>query len=277
MKAVRLAKDALKDAFPAIWLEWHFMRRPRSAEVELGYLERLIPKDSVTVDIGANCGLYTRQLARISRKVHAFEPARQMADLLRRTVATNVQLHEVALSDRDGVATLSVPIDDGRAVHSLASIEERVEEGPRTTEQVRTARLDSLIREPVSFVKIDVEGHELSVLNGTVGLIERYSPVFLVESEERHRTATTASLFAFFADRSYEGFFVVDGQIKPVSEFDPRAMQDVESLLPDGGRKQGRCYINNFFFFPTGVDGRQALSGGNMPGLRSQERPRRPY
>ena len=86
MKAVRLAKDALKEAFPAIWLEWHFLRRPRSAEVELGYLDRIVPKGAVTVDVGANLGLYTRQLARCSRKVHAFEPARQMADLLRRTL-----------------------------------------------------------------------------------------------------------------------------------------------------------------------------------------------
>jgi FkbM family methyltransferase len=275
MKAVRLAKDALKEAFPAIWLEWHFLRRPRSAEVELGYLERIIPKGAVTVDVGANCGLYTRQLARCSRKVHAFEPARQMADLLRRTVATNVELHEIALSDRDGVATLSVPLDDGRAVHSLASIEQRGEEGPSASEQVRTARLDSVIREPVAFVKIDVEGHELSVLNGALGLLEQSQPVFLVEAEERHRAATTASVFAFFAKHSYAGFFVLNGEIKSVSEFDPRTMQDSESLRADGGRKEGRCYINNFFFFPSHVDGKRALTGGGgRPAPRSWDRRR---
>jgi FkbM family methyltransferase len=262
MKAVRLAKDALKEAFPAIWLEWHFLRRPRSAEVELGYLERIIPKDAVTVDVGANCGLYTRQLARCSRKVHAFEPARQMADLLRRTKASNVELHEVALSDEDGVATLSVPLDDGKAVHSLASIEQRGEEGPLATEQVRTARLDSFIREAVAFVKIDVEGHELRVLNGAAGVLERSRPVFLVEAEERHRAATTASVFEFFARHAYDGFFVLNGEIKPVSEFDPRTMQDPDSLRADGGRKEGRCYINNFFFFPNETDGRRALGGG---------------
>jgi FkbM family methyltransferase len=275
MKAVRLAKDALKDAFPTIWLEWHFLRRPRSAEVELRYLERIIPKGAVTVDVGANCGLYTRQLARCSRKVHAFEPARQMADLLRRTAATNVELHEIALSDRDGVATLSVPLDHGRAVHSLASIEQRGEEGPSATEQVRTARLDSVVREPVAFVKIDVEGHELSVLNGALGLLEHCRPIFLVEAEERHRAATTASVFAFFATHSYDGFFVLDGEIKPVCEFDPRTMQDSEVLRADGGRKEGRCYINNFFFFPSRVDGKRALEGGGgRPAPRSWDRRR---
>jgi FkbM family methyltransferase len=270
MKAVRLAKNALKDTFPALWLEWHFLRRPRSAEVELGYLERIIPDDAVTVDIGANCGLYTRQLARCSAKVFAFEPARQMAGLLRRTVASNVEVHEIALSDSDGVATLSVPLGGGQPVHSLASIEQREDDGPHATEQVRTARLDSVVREQVAFVKIDVEGHELRVLNGATGLLERSRPIFLVEAEERHRASTTASVFEFFAVRAYEGFFVLGDAIKPVSEFDPRTMQDADALLDDGGRKEGRWYVNNFFFFPVGTDGRRALAGGSRALLQSR-------
>jgi FkbM family methyltransferase len=269
MRAVRLAKSALKEAFPALWLEWHFMRRPRSAEVELGYLERIIPKDAVTIDIGANCGLYTRELARRSKKVLAFEPARQMADLLRRTVAGNVEVHEIALSDCDGVATLSVPLGGGERVHSLASIEQRDGEGPHATEEVRTARLDSLVHEPVAFVKIDVEGHELRVLNGAAGLLARSKPVFLVEAEERHRPGTTASVFEFFTSRDYDGFFILGETIKPVSEFEPSALQDTGALVADGGRKEGRWYVNNFFFFPRGTDGRHVLAGGLQASLQS--------
>jgi FkbM family methyltransferase len=259
MKAVKLAKNALKEAFPAIWLEWHFLRRPKSAEIELSYLKNIIPRNSVTVDVGANRGLYTRELARYSRRVYAFEPARQMADLLRRTSAANVEIHEVALSDSDGVATLSVPLDGDEAVHSLASIEQREDAKTCATEQVRTARLDSLIKDDVAFVKIDVEGHELHVLNGATGLLEKSKPVFLVEAEERHHQSTTASVFKFFEDRNYKGFFVLDDEIMPVSEFDPRTMQDTDSLLPNGGRKEGLSYVNNFFFFPDHLDGRAAL------------------
>lgn len=259
MKAVRLAKNALKEAFPAMWLEWHFLRRPRSAEIELGYLKRIIPSDAVTVDVGANRGLYTRELARCSRRVIAFEPAKQMADLLRRTSAANVEVHEIAVSDAEGVATLSVPLGGDGAVHSLASLEQRHDARSCATEQVRTARLDSLVKDNVAFVKIDVEGHELRVLNGASGLFERSKPVFLVEAEERHHQATTASVFEFFNAREYRGFFVLDDDIRPVSEFDPRTMQDSSSLLPNGGRKEGEYYINNFFFFPGHIDGRAVL------------------
>ena len=260
MKPVKLAKNALKEAIPAMWLEWHFLRRPRTAEIELGYLKSLIPRGAVTVDVGANCGLYTRELARCSKQVHAFEPAKQMADLLRRTSAPNVEIHEIAVSDRDGVATLSVPLDGGEAVHSLASIEQH-NGGSCATELVRTTRLDSVIHDDVAFVKIDVEGHELHVLNGATGVLARSRPVFLVEAEERHCASATASVFEFFDSWSYQGFFVLDGDIKPVSEFNPRTMQDIDSLRPDGGRKEGQSYINNFFFFPRHTDGMVALLG----------------
>src|SRR5258706_5193202 len=99
MSAKQLAKELLKNAFPSIWLHWHFMHRQKSAERELSYLGKIIPEGAVTVDVGANCGLYTRRLARLSRQVHAFEPSVQMARLLRRTSAPNVSVHEIALSD----------------------------------------------------------------------------------------------------------------------------------------------------------------------------------
>ena len=87
MSAKQQVKELVKDAFPSVWLQWHFMRRPKSAERELSYLDKIIPNDAVKVDVGANCGLYTRRLARLSRQVHAFEPSQQMAKLLRRTSA----------------------------------------------------------------------------------------------------------------------------------------------------------------------------------------------
>jgi FkbM family methyltransferase len=259
MQPVKLAKTALKEKFPALWLEWHFLRRPRSAEIELRYLRKLIPDDAVTVDVGANCGLYTRELARYSRHVHAFEPAWRMANLLRRTSAANVEVHELAASDRDGIAVLSSPLSGDEAVHSLASIEQRHGSDASVKEMVQTARLDCVVKDDVALIKIDVEGHELRALIGAVGLIERCSPIFLVEAEERHAPRATASLFEFFAERGYHGYFIMNGAVWPVREFDVATMQDTGALLPDGGRKPGRCYINNFFFFPPGSDGSAAL------------------
>jgi FkbM family methyltransferase len=263
MGAVKQTKNLVKEAFPSLWLRWHFMQRPKSAEVELSFLKKVVPEGAITIDVGANCGLYTRELSRLSKIVHAFEPSQQMATLLRRTSAANVNVHETALSDRSGHAQLMIPKGDDGLVHGLASIEPQAELSARPclSLDVPTARLDEVIRQDVAFVKIDVEGHELSVLEGASGLIDRSQPVFLVEAEDRHRPFATKSIFKFFRDKAYRGFFLKGERILPVEEFDPQMLQDPDSLLPQGGRKTGRFYINNFFFFPPHRNGMAILNG----------------
>jgi len=261
MNAKQRVKELVKDAFPSIWLHWHFMKRPKSAERELCYLDKVVPDDAVTVDVGANCGLYTRKLARLSRQVHAFEPSGQMARLLRRTSARNVSVHEIALSDHDGGAELFIPQGDDGPVYGLASLEAPTDPpAGLISAHVPIARLDAVIDQEGAFVKIDVEGHELNVLNGAVELLERCQPVFLVEAEDRHRAEATRSVFEFFRRKSYRGLFLRDSDVVDVEEFDTGRLQDAGALRPDGGRKDGRFYVNNFFFFPRHLDGESILN-----------------
>jgi FkbM family methyltransferase len=263
MRARRRTKELLKETFPSIWLRWHFMHLPKSAEQELLYLDRIVPKGAVTVDVGAHCGLYTRKLARLSSKVHAFEPAHRMADLLRRTSASNVSVHEIALSDQTGNAELFVPQGDQELVYGLASLEPKLGSWDERVVSINvpTVRLDAIVHQDVAFVKIDVEGHELNVLNGAVELLEHSQPVFLVEAEDRHRSQATRSIFEFFENRFYRGFFLKDGSAVPVEQFNPEDLQDANVLLPNGGRRNGRSYVNNFFFFPQHLDGESMLNG----------------
>ncbi|WP_398480743.1 FkbM family methyltransferase [Tardiphaga sp.] len=262
MTATQRTKQILKDTFPAMWLRWRFMKRPKTAERELNYLDKIVPAGAVTVDVGANVGLYTQKLAKLSGKVHAFEPSRDMATLLRRTSASNVSIHEIALSDQEGEADLYIPQSDDGLVHGLASLEQS--HAPNTTNVVAAhvplARLDGVMKDDVAFVKVDVEGHELSVLKGATGLIDRCQPVFLVEAEDRHRTDATKSIFEFFETKDYRGYFLSDDEIVPVDFFDAETMQDPDALLPNGGRKPGQSYVNNFFFFPRHLDGELLLS-----------------
>jgi FkbM family methyltransferase len=262
MSARQRTKELLKEAFPSIWLQWHFIHRPRSAEQELNFLDRIVPHGAVTVDVGANCGLYTRKLSRLSRKVHAFEPSHKMAELLRRTSASNVSVHEIALSDHVGDAELFIPRDNGQLIYGLASLEPRdVTSGHAVmSTKVPIARLDAIVHEEVAFVKIDVEGHELNVLHGAADLLEHSQPVFLVEAEDRHRADATRLLFEFFGMRGYRGYFLKDGDAAPVEEFRVDELQDADALLPDGGRRAGKSYVNNFFFFPQHVDGESILN-----------------
>jgi FkbM family methyltransferase len=260
--ASRRAKELLKETFPSMWVRWQLSRLPKSSEQELKFLDRIIPNDAVTVDVGANCGLYTRKLSQLSKRVHAFEPSYRMAELLRRTSASNVSIYEVALSDHTGDADLFIPQDRDKLIYGLASLEPRQvasEQGVVST-KVSTVRLDAIIREDVAFIKVDVEGHELNVLSGSVKLLEHSQPVFLVEAEDRHRKQATRLLFEFFARKSYRGYFIRNGCACPVEEFRVEEMQDPRVLLPDGGRQAGKHYINNFFFFPRNMNGEAILT-----------------
>jgi FkbM family methyltransferase len=263
MSAGQRTKELLKETFPSIWLRWYFMHLPKSAEQELSYLDRIVPKGAVTVDVGAHCGLYTRKLARLSSRVHAFEPTHRMAELLRRTSASNVSVHEIALSDQTGNAELFVPQGDQDLVYGLASLEPKLASSNEriVSVNVPTVRLDAIVHQDVAFVKIDVEGHELNVLNGAVELLEHSQPVFLVEAEDRLRSEATRSIFEFFENKCYRGFFLKEGSAVPIDQFRSEELQDTDALLPDGGRKSGRSYVNNFFFFPQHLDGESMLNG----------------
>jgi FkbM family methyltransferase len=113
-------------------------------------------------------------------RVHAFEPT-ETAILLVRSMPRNVTVHRVDLSSRTGTATLRIP----RSASALASLERHVTEDVRTI-QVTLTTIDTLFpAEDIGFIKIDVEGHERSVLNGAQTTISRCLPVLLIECEER--------------------------------------------------------------------------------------------
>src|SRR6185437_12537125 len=160
-------------------------------------------------------------------------------------------------------AELFVPQGDRDLVYALASLEpKRGSPNKRVLSiNVPTVRLDAIVHQDVAFVKVDVEGHELNVLNGAVELLEYSQPVFLVEAEDRHRDQATRLLFEFFARRSYRGYFLKGDGAFPVHQFRADELQDETVLLPDGGRRGGRSYINNFFFFPRHMDGASILNG----------------
>ena len=194
-----------------------------------------------------------------------------MANILRRTSAANVVVHEMALSDRNGKTSLRIPRSEDGLIHSLASVEPNAAHatGPHTSIKVDLARLDSVVRDDVTFVKIDVEGHELKVLEGAVGMFKQSHPILLIEAEERHRPDAVRSIVRFLGQHDYEGLYLKGDDVLGAETFDPALLQDESSLLPDGSRKPGRHYVNNFFFFPPSLNGRQLL----LEGLRSGDAP----
>ena len=214
---------------------------------------RLLPllcnRDSVSLDVGANKGVYTWHLRRLSSLVHAYEPIPELALSLRSSIPGCV-VHECALSDEAGSAMLRIPLFGGSQVSALASLSQSFDQahGVRSVEvQVRRLDDDSLGR--VGFIKIDAEGHERKVLAGARDLLMRQRPSLLVEIEERHAPGAIEETVADLAGLGYEAYFLDRSKLRPMAQFDPVTMQDPAVVTPDGWATAR--YINNFIFIPV--------------------------
>lgn len=234
--------------------EWRTWRK-RDHEPELRIVAALVDPQRVALDIGANRALYTTVLRRLARKVHSFEPMPHLAARLR-SAFPDVEVHEVALSNTSGEVKLRLPGTNT----SWATIEphNKLEKarGELREVTVRMARVDDFPLAPVGFVKVDVEGHEIAVLEGAHDLLARDRPVLLVELEERHTPNALGNAGALLAPLGYAGYFLdrVDARdvLRPLSQFD--AVRDASPTHVSEKGKIGR-YINNFVFLPTATAG----------------------
>jgi FkbM family methyltransferase len=173
----------------------HFRRRIRrgtfvSDEPEFSMLSRLVAGGDWVVDVGANVGFYTKRLAELvgpEGQVLAFEPVPETFVLLANNVEScclsNVTLFNAALSETTGVAGMSIPnfSDTGQRNLYQAHIT-----SPADSElRILTLSLDAIqIPTTVRLIKIDAEGHELSVLKGMQKTLLRDRPILIVETNQ---------------------------------------------------------------------------------------------
>lgn len=159
----------------------------RTDELEYAQLESFVVPGDWVLDIGANVGHYTQRLSELvglEGRVLAFEPVPATFRLLAANSGSfryqNVSLFNVAASDRFDLVGMSIPkFANGLANH----FEAHLSTAPAPDTSVIALPLDSLaLSKPISFIKIDAEGHEESVLAGMWKLIEAARPVMVVET-----------------------------------------------------------------------------------------------
>lgn len=143
----------------------------------------------IFVDVGGSYGIYTilAGLARRDVEIHTFEPFREAGDLLRQHVALNgiqerVAIHDIALSDRAGHAKLYLPDPSHGLLETSASLEATFKKEHAGYQQVEMRTLDSYdFDQPISVIKIDIEGHEYAVFRGARRVLAEDRPIFFAE------------------------------------------------------------------------------------------------
>jgi len=176
--------DQLKQLVPGcLYYPHKIAQLARNGEPELRILRDIVPRGRTAIDVGANRGFYSYALSKIASRVEAFEPHPLLARFARHKLGPTVRVHEVALSNRSGSATLHVPqLKEGVDVHYNASIEQVY---PYFTKYVavpvRLATLDEFGFDNVGFIKIDAEGSDMKVIEGGHQTIDRHRPNMVVE------------------------------------------------------------------------------------------------
>ena len=239
----------LNKYFPSVLIYMRTKKSINNGEFGLQLIPFFCNKNNVSIDIGSNLGTYAYEMSKYSKYCYAFEPNPFLVKNLKRSLANNVKIFQVALSNQKGNATLKIPVSSNIEEHGLASIEDenKLNNSPINEYIVKKEVLDNYQLEKVDLIKIDVEGHELSVLEGCKNLIKRDRPVFLVEIEERHKKNNIYKVNNYFKKFMYKGFYVFEGNIYNVNDFDINKFQNKNNINQSQSLKK-RLYINNFIF-----------------------------
>ena len=173
-----------------------------SCESELLNLHRISSRHDVAIDVGTNVGLYSFIMSKHFSKVYAFEINDGLTESLAAFNPGNIEIINKGLSSQEGNAILYIPVLKGLPLTGWASLTPG--NCPDTHEHlekpVKFGPLDSYDIHPVSFIKIDVEGHELEVLNGAAQTLLRNRPTVLVEIKPQN----LEKVFLFFAAMNYK-------------------------------------------------------------------------
>lgn len=273
--AIHRAAGALSPALRAD-LQW---RRSRATDdFAMRVVDTLVQPGEVVVDVGAAWGLYACRLARsVGRrgKVHAFEPnpvyRRPLQRLARRF--PQMEVHSFALSNEAGDGLLHVPHIADRTINEMATLvpPRRREWAVGTRAQVTVRRLDDVLKGeggPVAFVKCDVEGHELEVVDGGREVLSS-KPTILMEIEQRHHDQPISQVFARLEQLGYRLFAVRPEGLSPLDDFDVEADQTAHfRRKADPHSGEPAQYVKDFLLLPEGKGPPGRLLAPRAPGAR---------
>lgn len=258
----RTAGDAVDKLLPrGLRTPAHFLSRRVTHRLEKEYdaVMEMVRPGGVAVDVGANIGIFTYGFLARGADVCAIEPqadcARQIEafyalGLPRTTGGTRrgrLSLHVEAVSDRAGTAVLYVPLKNGKVDDESASL--KPDTGDSIRIEVPVRRLDDYNLQGVQVIKMDVEGREVSAIEGARETIARCRPSLLVEVEQRHHDEPVDIVFnrinSVLGPRYSTRFLGADGSFRPYGEFDVDRDQTAHA-----GNPLTRAYVRNFFFIP---------------------------
>ena len=158
--------------------------------IETRILQQLAKGSKLIVDIGANVGYYTVELAKLlgpTGQLLSFEPVEASFSQLRKNVKLNridnaVRMFQLGVSDSVSQSQIFLPRKSGSSAASLRNLHPQEE---FVSQVIQTTTLDHIFETleitECNLIKIDVEGGELQAIQGAIATITKFNPVIFAE------------------------------------------------------------------------------------------------
>lgn len=212
--SVKIGNFLFRHAFPVYNAVYPVFKR-RQDKREISIITRYLKAGDYVLDIGANIGFYTRILSRLvgpHGRVYSFEPDTVNFRHLQNNCGklSNVVLHNKAVGAETGTIRIytspmlnvdhrTYPVDDYRSIEEIPCVspDELFPENQR-----------------VDFIKIDIQGFEVSAFRGMVRLLARNPGIRILSEFWPHGLAkageTAADYLQVFWDAGLQVYFVAD-------------------------------------------------------------------
>lgn len=166
-----------------------------------------LPEGAIAVDAGANIGFVSVPIARALQpkggKVYAFEVQEMLYYALCGTVALNdldnLKVFNRGLGNDNRRISVPKPNYSVRQDFGTYSLVDTAPGADQSSSTVEIVKIDDQKFPRLDFLKIDVEGMELEVLEGAIDSINSYRPWCWIE----YHKVPAKRLRAFFADKNY--------------------------------------------------------------------------
>lgn len=153
--------------FSATVLEWELYFDPDI--IKLHEAEVFVDAGALNLETSLRFIEECRQSYIHNYKIRAFEPDgvsyKKCMEMLRGMSGTDIQLYNAGLWSEDTTLYFE---ESGNAASRISRKE--------TGTSIKTVALDNCISEPVTFIKMDIEGAELEALKGSREIIKKYRP-----------------------------------------------------------------------------------------------------
>jgi FkbM family methyltransferase len=203
--------------------------------------EKLIVKDSVVIDIGANIGYYTLIAAHkaINGSVHSFEPVPTSFQALQKNISlnnlSNVIANPCGVSNVQSLEKYYVSSIDNSGMSGMRP----AENFSGLVETINTITIDDYSSEHelrrIDFIKIDIEGNELNALMGMKKVLQKFKPIIFIELVQEHLVkydTNIAGVYSFLRSYNYAPYEIVSSGVFKTVQTEKES--DMMVFLPPG-------------------------------------------